>query len=66
MTTVKVQACGCIALPAEIVEQTSLYPGSILDVVLAPDGKTIRLIPLTTTVPSKSSEGAACDLIQGE
>jgi hypothetical protein len=45
MTTIKVQECGCIALPDEIVEQASLYPGSTLTIAIAPDGKTIQLTP---------------------
>lgn len=48
MTTIKVQDCGCIALPEEIVEQTALYPGATLSISLAPDGKTIQLTPLKT------------------
>lgn len=61
MTTIKVQDCGCIALPDEIVEQTSLYPGSTLDITVAADGRTIELTPLTTTQqPARPSEGANC------
>ena len=61
MTTIKVQDCGCIALPDEIVEQTSLYPGSTLTITVAPDGKTIQLTPLiTTSRPANPPEGATC------
>jgi hypothetical protein len=61
MTTIKVQDCGCIALPDKIVEQTSLYPGSTLTIAVAPDGKTIQLTPLeTASRPAKPSEGATC------
>jgi hypothetical protein len=61
MTTIKVQECGCIALPDEIVEQTSLYPGSTLTIAVAPDGKSIQLTPLTTTPPpSNPPEGVTC------
>lgn len=61
MTTIKVQECGCIALPEEIVEKSSLYPGATLNVAIAPDGKSILLIPLTTTSrPSNPSEGMTC------
>lgn len=61
MTTIKVQGCGCIALPAEIVEQTSLYPGSTLNVAMAPDGKTVQLNPQITTAPAFDlAKGAAC------
>jgi hypothetical protein len=61
MTTIKVQDCGCIALPDEIVEQTSFYPGSTLTIAIAPDGKTIQLTPLKNVPrPAKLSEGATC------
>jgi hypothetical protein len=61
MTTIKVQDCGCIALPDEIVEQASLYPGSTLTIAIAPDGKTIQLTPLTTMPrPENPSQGATC------
>jgi hypothetical protein len=61
MTTIKVQDCGCIALPDEIVEQTSLYPGATLTIAIAPDGKTIQLTPLTTASrPANPPQGATC------
>ncbi|MGC1296014.1 MAG: hypothetical protein WA869_13350 [Alloacidobacterium sp.] len=61
MTAIKVQDCGCIALPDEIVEQASLYPGSTLTIAVAPDGKTIELTPLTTTSrPENPPQGANC------
>jgi len=61
MTTIKVQDCGCIALPDEIVEQASLYPGSTLTIAIAPDGKTIQLTPLKTAPKlANLPEGATC------
>ena len=61
MTTIKVQECGCIALPEEIVMKLSLYPGAMLNIVVAADGKTIQLTPLTTTSrPSNPPEGMTC------
>jgi bifunctional DNA-binding transcriptional regulator/antitoxin component of YhaV-PrlF toxin-antitoxin module len=48
--TIKVQDCGCITLPDHIVEQTGLYPGSILSLAVSQDGKTIQLIPLATAL----------------
>jgi hypothetical protein len=61
MTTIKVQECGCIALPDEIVEQTSLYPGSTLTIAVAPDGKSIQLTPITTMPrPADFPEGTTC------
>jgi hypothetical protein len=61
MTTIKVQECGCIALPEEIVAQTLLYPGSTLSIAIAADGKTIQITPLTTAPrPANSPEGTTC------
>ena len=61
MTTIKVQECGCIALPEEIVEKISLYPGTTLNIALAPDGKSIQLTPLTTVPrPANFPEGTTC------
>ena len=64
MTTIKVQECGCIALPEEIVMKLSLYPGAMLNIVVAADGKTIQLTPLTplttTSRPSNPPEGMTC------
>ena len=61
MTTIKVQECGCIALPDEIVEQTSLYPGSTLTIAVAPDGKSIQLTPIATMPrPADFPEGTTC------
>ena len=61
MTTIKVQECGCFALPEEIVEKISLYPGATLNIALAPDGKSIPLTPITTMPrPANFSEGTTC------
>lgn len=61
MATIKVQDCGCIALPEEIVAQTSLYPGSTLSIAVAADGKTIQLTPLKIAEPpAHPVHGAVC------
>ena len=61
MTTIKVQECGCFALPEEIVEKISLYPGATLNIALAPGGKSIQLTPITTMPrPANFSEGTTC------
>ena len=61
MATVKVQECGCIALPQEIVEKTSLYPGAILDIAMTPDGGSIQLVPLMKAPrPTGPQDGATC------
>ena len=61
MATIKVQECGCFALPEEIVEKISLYPGATLNIALAPDGKSIQLTPITTMPrPANFSEGTTC------
>jgi hypothetical protein len=61
MTTIRVQDCGCIALPEEIVEKASLYPGATLNIAIAPDGKSIQLTPLTTVPrPVNPDEGTTC------
>jgi bifunctional DNA-binding transcriptional regulator/antitoxin component of YhaV-PrlF toxin-antitoxin module len=40
----KVQQCGCIAIPEELVEKTGLRPGARFEMTLAPDGKGIVVV----------------------
>ena len=44
-TVSRVQDCGCIALAAEVQEQTGLYPGATFRVELTSD-KRVVLIPV--------------------
>jgi bifunctional DNA-binding transcriptional regulator/antitoxin component of YhaV-PrlF toxin-antitoxin module len=63
MTAVKVQDCGCIALPDEIVEQMGLYPGSVIDITASPNGEAMLLVPVKTVPrPDASGTGAACPI----
>jgi hypothetical protein len=61
MAMIKVQECGCISLPDEVVASLSLYPGATLTVDLAADGKTAVIQSVTRVAkPDTPAENAHC------
>lgn len=61
MSFVKVQDCGCIALPEEVVEQARIYPGATLSITAAEDGGSIQIVPVERTAkPTAPAEHASC------
>jgi hypothetical protein len=55
----KVQECGCIALPQHIVEKTCLYPGSTSSISVMDDGKAVQITPVNTVSrPAGPSENS--------
>jgi hypothetical protein len=61
MAVIKVQECGCISLPDEVVESLSLYPGATLTVTLDATGSTAVIEPVTNVAkPDAPAENAHC------
>jgi hypothetical protein len=47
MTALRVQDCGCISLPDDVIEKTSLFPGATFTANLAEDGRSVLITPLS-------------------
>ncbi len=61
MTVVKVQDCGCIALPEEVVAATGLNPGATLSIELTPDKDAILIKPIERTESQPPATGVQCN-----
>jgi bifunctional DNA-binding transcriptional regulator/antitoxin component of YhaV-PrlF toxin-antitoxin module len=61
MTIVKVQDCGCIALPEEIAAATGLNPGATLSIELTPDKSAVLIKPIERTEPHPPPTGEQCN-----
>gem|GEM_PF-6567245 len=61
--TIRVQECGCIALPDGIMSTLQLHAGSLLDLSLNAEGTSVRLTPLAEPPDERPIvQHAACPL----
>lgn len=61
----RVQECGCIAIPEDLVARTGLGPGTAYELDLSADGKGIVIVPANSVAgefaePARPVSGTSC------